>query len=193
MMDDILRKWEIMKETNITERPPMRKTKHTRQAKEVLETANEAINLIKAKNRQKTVSYRSEWTILHMKNSKETKSACMWKRRIEKAIQIIRGEISILAEILQRKYKFKSNDEILPVTKKMKQKLKAKSQWIRRFEKRRKFYSQNKMFKENTKRFYLELGKKTFETPSHPGKKLLRTSGKMPGRKKSVTMREQSG
>lgn len=79
----------------------MRKTKHTRQAKEVLETANEAINLIKAKNRQKTVSYRSEWTILHfclsslwhprhqsnMKNSKETKSAYMWKRRIEKAIQ----------------------------------------------------------------------------------------------------------
>ena len=38
----------------------------------------------------------------------------MLERRIEKAIQKIRGEISILAEILQRKYKFKSNDEILP-------------------------------------------------------------------------------
>jgi len=63
MMDEILRKWEIVKETNITGRPPIRKIKHTRQAMEVLETANKAINLIKAKKRKRkaeTVSYRSE-------------------------------------------------------------------------------------------------------------------------------------
>jgi len=49
MTEEILRKWEIVKDTNITERPPISKIKHTRQAKEVLETANKAINLIKAK------------------------------------------------------------------------------------------------------------------------------------------------
>ena len=88
----------------------------------------------------------------------------------EKDIQKIRGEISILNEILQgsikekkrralmRKYKIKSNDDIPPVTEKLRQQLLAKSQRIRRFEKRRKFYNQNKMFKENTKRFYRELG-----------------------------------
>ena len=110
------------------------------------------------------------------------------ERRIEKDIQKIRGEISILAGILRgrrvkekkrralmRKYKFKSNDDIPPVTEKLKQQLLAnyKSQRIRRFEKRRKFYSQNKMFKENTKRFYRELGKKTIEISEPPGKEAL--------------------
>ena len=33
MMEEILRKWEIVKETNTTERPPTPKFKHTRQAK----------------------------------------------------------------------------------------------------------------------------------------------------------------
>ena len=132
----------------------------------------------------------------------------MWKRRIEKDIQKIREEISILAEILQgrrakekkrralmRKYKFKSNDDIPPVTEKLKQQLLAnyKFQRIRRFEKRRKFYSQNKMFKEKTKDSIVNLGKTPSKYPSHAGKKLLRTSGLIPGRKKSVIMREQSG
>jgi len=62
-----------------------------------------------------------------------------------------------------RKYKFKSNEDIPSVTEKLKQQLLAKSQRIKRFEKRRKFYSHNKMFKENTKRFYRELGKKSIE------------------------------
>jgi len=52
MMEEILRKWEIVKETNITERPPISKIKHTRQANEVLDTPNKAINLIKAKKGQ---------------------------------------------------------------------------------------------------------------------------------------------
>ena len=52
MMEEILRKWEIVKESKITERPPISKIKHTTQAKEVLETANKAINLIKAKKGQ---------------------------------------------------------------------------------------------------------------------------------------------
>ena len=52
MMEEILRKWEIVKVTNITERPPISNIKYTRKAKEVLETANKAINLIKAKKGQ---------------------------------------------------------------------------------------------------------------------------------------------
>ena len=53
MMEDILRKWEIVKETDVTKRPPIPKIKHARQAKKALETANEAIKLIKAKKDQK--------------------------------------------------------------------------------------------------------------------------------------------
>ena len=74
---------------------------------------------------------------------------------------------------LGRKYKIKSNDDILPVIEKLKQQLLAKSQRIRRFEKKRMFYHQNKMFKENTKRFYRELGKKTTEIHEPPRKEAL--------------------
>ena len=199
MMEDILRKWEIVKETDVTKRPPIPKIKHTRQAKKALETANEAIKLIKAKKDQKLsltevneLFYSSALVVsdtlgikARSKPQKKPKVP-MWKRQIEKDIQKIRGEISILSEILKgssvkerkrralaRKYKIKSNDDILPVIEKLKQQLLAKSQRIRRLEKRRMFYHQNKMFKENTKRFHRELGKKTTEIHEPPGKEVL--------------------
>ena len=199
MMEDILRKWEIVKETDVTKRPPIPKIKHTRQAKKALETANEAIKLIKAKKDQKlsltevnelfysSASVVSDTLGIKARSKPQKKPKVpMWKRQIEKDIQKIRGEISILSEILKgssvkerkrralaRKYKIKSNDDILPVIEKLKQQLLAKSQRIRRFEKRRMFYHQNKMFKENTKRFYRELGKKTTEIHEPPGKEAL--------------------
>ena len=46
--------------------------------------------------------------------------------------------------------------------------MQAKAQRIRRFEKRTKFYRQNKTFKEDTKRFYRELGKKSIEVKEPP-------------------------
>ena len=46
MMEEILRKWEIVKEKKKTERPPIPKIKHTRLPKKALETADKAIKLI---------------------------------------------------------------------------------------------------------------------------------------------------
>ena len=46
--------------------------------------------------------------------------------------------------------------------------MQAKAQRIRRFDKRCKFYKQNKTFKDNTKRFYRELGKKSIEVNETP-------------------------
>jgi hypothetical protein len=50
--------------------------------------------------------------------------------------------------------------EVAQLTETLKQKVQAKTQRIRRYEKRVTQYSQNKMFKEDTKKFYRNLGMK---------------------------------
>ena len=49
------------------------------------------------------------------------------------------------------------------MTETLKQKVQAKAQRIRRYEERETQYSQNKMFKEDTKIFYRKLGMKIIE------------------------------
>jgi hypothetical protein len=50
------------------------------------------------------------------------------------------------------------------MTETLKQKVQAKAQRIRRYEKRKTQYGQVKMFKENTKTFYRNLDMKNIET-----------------------------
>jgi len=50
--------------------------------------------------------------------------------------------------------------EVAHLTETLKQKAQAKAQRIRRYKKRETQYSQNKMFKEDTKKFYRNLGMK---------------------------------
>jgi len=58
--------------------------------------------------------------------------------------------------------------EVARLTETLKQKVQAKAQKIRRYEKRDTQYSQNKMFKEDTKNFYRNLGMKNKETRELP-------------------------
>ena len=92
-----------------------------------------------------------------------------WKRKIEKDIEQTRREISILEEVskgsrvksgkLTKMRKIRDPADIPPVTEILKQKVQAKAQRIRRYEKRGKFFRQNKLFKTDTKIFYRQLGK----------------------------------
>ena len=50
----------------------------------------------------------------------------------------------------------------------MKQKIQLKVQKIRRYEKRTKFYRQNKIFKIDKKKFYRELGRKQVNVEKTP-------------------------
>ena len=50
----------------------------------------------------------------------------------------------------------------------MKQQIQAKAQRIKRFEKRNKHFQQNKIFKEDAKKFYRELGKKKIDVDEPP-------------------------
>ena len=53
--------------------------------------------------------------------------------------------------------------EVAQLTETLKQKVQAKAQRIRRYENRETQYSQNKMFKEDTKKFYRNLGMKNID------------------------------
>ena len=69
---------------------------------------------------------------------------------------------------IERNYKIRRHQGFTEVKEIIKQQMQAKAQRIRRFEKRSKFYRQNKTFKEDTKRFYRELGKKSIEVNEPP-------------------------
>ena len=58
--------------------------------------------------------------------------------------------------------------EVEQLTEILKQKVQAKAQRIRRYEKRDTQYSQNKMFKEDTKKFYRNVGMKNIEAREPP-------------------------
>ena len=65
------------------------------------------------------------------------------------------GKNSKTPEKSETKTSTNNNNNIL------KQALQAKAQRLRRYTKRSEQYKQNKMFREDSKRFYRELGKKT--------------------------------
>jgi len=58
--------------------------------------------------------------------------------------------------------------EVAQLTETLKQKVQTKAQRIRRYEKWETQCSQNKMFKEDTKRFYRNLGTKNIEVRAPP-------------------------
>ena len=58
--------------------------------------------------------------------------------------------------------------EFAQLTETLKQKVQAKAQRIRRYEKRETQSSQNKMFKEDTKKFYRNLGMKIIDVREPP-------------------------
>ena len=106
-----------------------------------------------------------------------------WKINIEKEIETMRGEMSILSEIERnkdpktrkarnviRKYKITNVIDIPSIKEELKQKIQVKAQRERRFDKRNKFYRQNKIFQTDAKKFYREIGKNQVMVKETPPK-----------------------
>ena len=115
------------------------------------------------------------------KKSKHTNKPPKWKVKIQKEIDALREELSILDEISKgtagktrkaRKVRNRNNvtdeNSLLTAKETLKQKIQVKSQRLRRYDKRNRFYWKNKIFKINAKKFYREIGKGTIniEDPS---------------------------
>ena len=97
-----------------------------------------------------------------------------WREKIEREIEHFRGEISILEELskgvsvktskAKKVRKYNSSPEqtrVSEVKETLKQKFHLKAQRIRRFEKRTKFFRQNKMIKDDPKRLYRKFDKQS--------------------------------
>ena len=94
-----------------------------------------------------------------------------WKQKMEKEIERLRGELSMLSELdrginvkgkicrnSKRKYKLNEENRIrMKVTVKLRIQLKARR--IGKYEKGGKFYRQNLIFINDSKKFYREIGK----------------------------------
>ena len=81
--------------------------------------------------------------------------------------------------------------EVAQLTETLKQKVQTKAQRIRRYEKKETQYSQNKMFKEDTKRFYRNLSMKNIEA-REPLWQKQRLTGSHYGEEKHSIMKEQN-
>ena len=115
-------------------------------------------------------------------NRGTSKKPC-WKEKIEKELNELRAEVSILDELIRgvkvkprilnkmkKKYKMKNSEDLAPLKENLKQKIQLKAQRMRRYDKKSKFYCQNNTFKMDKKKFYRELGK-TQMTVEKPLKK----------------------
>ena len=90
------------------------------------------------------------------KNSKRTiHKQPAWKRKIKEEMEVFRGELCILEDLskglnaktrkgqkVKRKYKFLNENDITTAKKRIKQKVLVKTQRIKRFGKRTKYYRQ---------------------------------------------------
>ena len=106
-----------------------------------------------------------------------------WQQRLQKQIDQISSDLSIINEYIngntskktkwkfktiQKKHKITKEEQITVLIEDLKQNPQAKAQQLRKYTKRSKQYRQNKMFREDAKRFYRELGKKTIKVQKPP-------------------------
>ena len=186
LSDEIQRKWEEIKHLDMEDRDPLPKITKDKNAKKLIRTGNQIIaNIID--NCKETLNITSinqiahataavitESTGIKLKKPKQNKrKQPKWKEKLGKDIQYKGSDLSVLSEMekgakvnqrLQRRMKWKYNikdaRDIPEVREQLKQQILVKAQRVRRYLKRGKFFRQNKLFKEDTKRLYRELGKK---------------------------------
>ena len=118
------------------------------------------------------------------KRNLKTRPEPKWKARIRREIESMRGELSIITEVekgndvktrrgrkIRKKYNFNDKNSLLTAKEILKQKISLKSQRLRRYEKRVKFYRQNRIFKTDAKKLYREIGNQTIEVKNPPNMK----------------------
>ena len=176
------------------ERKKLSKLKNDKKLKRVLKTLDKIIEETSTDNMDLTMINQMQYTAALLITNKITppKSTTnrkprgappAWQQRLQKQIDQLRGDISIITEYtngnttnkvrrklktILKKHKIIGDEQLTAFKEDLKQALQAKVQRIRRYTKRGEQYKQNKMFREDSKRFYRELGKKTIQIEEPP-------------------------
>ena len=193
LSDEIQRRWEEIKHLDMEDRDPLPKITKDKNSKKLIRTGNQIIADI-IDNYKETLNITSinqlayataavitESIGIKLKKPKQNKETAEMERKAEKDIRYKRSDLSVLPEMekgskvnqrqqrrIKKKYNIKEVRDIPEVRERLKQQILAKAQRVRRYVKRGKFFRQNKLFKEDTKRLYRELGKKQVNVEEPP-------------------------
>ncbi|XP_047501775.1 uncharacterized protein LOC125047544 [Penaeus chinensis] len=193
--DDMERKIRLkvveLQSIEVMQRKGLNKLKHSKQNSELLPAANSALARICEKEHLNLTEinqliYAAAAVIsgeIKQKPPRKPMSSegPKWKMRIKSKISLLRKDISVLAELNkgvacrslhQKANKIKSRhgiSELAELIRTLKMKLQAKAQRLRRYAERSDQFHQNRLFRENTKKFYRDLNqnqKPVIEPPS---------------------------
>ena len=189
LKDEYLELLEEVKSQPMKERKKLSKLKNDKKLKRVAETLEKIIEETSTDNMGLTTINQMQYTAALLITSKITppKPATNKKprggppslqQRLQKQIDQLRGDLSIITEYtngntsnkirrklktILKKEKVTADKQLIACKEDLKQTLQTKAQRIRYTTKCKQF-KQNKMFREHSKRFYRELGKKTIQT-----------------------------
>ena len=176
------------------EKKKLSKVKNDRKLKRVVKILDKIIEETSTDNMDLTTTNWMQYTAVLLitnkitppkptTNRKPRGGPPAWQQRLQKQIDQLRGDISIITEYtngnttnkirrklktILKKHKITADEQLIACKEDLKQALQAKAQRLRRYTKRSEQYKQNKMFREDSKRFYRELGKKTFQIEKPP-------------------------
>ena len=189
LKDAYLELLEEVKYQPMKERMKLSKLKNDKKLKRVVETLDKIIEETSTDNMDLTTINQMQYTaalLITNKitppnlafNRKPTSRPPAWQQRLQRQIDQLRRNISIITEYMNgnttnkikrklktilKKHKKTADEQLIAYKEDIKQALQAKAQTIRRYTKGSEQFKQNKMFREDSKRFNRELGKKTIQ------------------------------
>ena len=194
LKDEYLELLEEVKSQPMKERKKLSKLKNDKKLKGVVKTLDKILGKTPTDNMDLTTINQMQYTAALLITNKTTPPKPTTNRkprggppagqqRLQKQIDQLRGDISIITEYtngnttnkirrklktILKKHKVTADEQLIACKEDLKQALQAKAQRLRRYTKRSEQYKQNKMFREDSKRFYRELGEKTIQIEKPP-------------------------
>ena len=205
----------------MAERPPLPKISMNRKAELLIKQANQAIQLVIAKetpnlNKINLLQYVTAYVISEKlgktpklpKTKSNKRQQPKWRTRIENQIKSMRADLSVITDMAQKgesqkiskkkqrikkKYKITTNQELQTVRESLKMKIQAKAQRIRRYGKRSKQFSQTGCLQTIGKGSSETLVKTRYQLKNHLRKKQQKHFGVTSWRTIESTTIQQSG
>ena len=162
---------EEVKSQPIKERKKLSKLKNDKKLKQVVKTLDKIIEETSTDNKDLTTINQMQYTTALLITNKITPPKPTTNRKLRSGPPVwqqgLQKQIDQLKTIL-KKHKIAADEQLITCKEDLKQTLQAKALTLRRYTKRSEQYKQNKLFREDSKRFYRELGKKTIQIEKPP-------------------------
>jgi hypothetical protein len=196
----IAEQWEKTKHTKLHERKVLKKVTGPK-VSQVIDIANKALTLVIAeypvtnltdlnhlfyatatvvtnmisedRPKEQTLSHKPRLTRAERIQARMDKQIAGWRKEVSWTSEILNERNTKNVQLKKRKLTRKYNLEIAQINETLKQKIAAKAQRKRRYQKREKFFKQNNLFKTDTKKFYRELNSDQNKVSHPPTKEAL--------------------